>query len=218
MGRNRKSGCQSQSRVCHICGGNSNTINKIVDSVAESYHQNCWFSAMCTGNDLPPCTGAERGDVFLRYNCNTQTLFALMLSDRGFTYTPGQADNWISVGGNTKVVSDGAPYTTNNAPDNRWRDLGTNDGAEAAIHTDQNGAPLVTGGTYTMNFHIEVNTTQTSGTKSVQIVLPRPPTAVTFSSLSAESNDSSLNLALVALGGAGLVVLGGLVFVAARKR
>ena len=176
-----------------------------------------YFSAMCTGNDVPPCTGQERGDVFLRYNCSTHTLYALMLSDRGFTYSPGQADNWIAVGGNTKVVSDGAPYTTNSAPP-MWRDLTTSDGAEAAINQDQNGNPLVNGNTYQMNFHIEVNTTQTSGTKLVSVVLPCQPTAVTVASLSADSTDSSLNLSLVALGGAGLVVLGGLVFVAARKR
>ena len=176
-----------------------------------------WFSAMCTGNDVPPCTGAERGDTFLRYNCSTHTLYALMLADRGFAYTPGQTDNWIAVGGNTKVVSDGAPFTSNSAPP-MWRDLTTNDGAEAAINQDQNGAALVNGGTYQINFHIEVNQTQTSGTKLATVVLPCAPTAVTVASLSADATDSSLSLALVALGGAGLLVLGGLVFVAARKR
>jgi hypothetical protein len=176
-----------------------------------------YFSAMCTGNDVPPCTGAERGDVFLRYNCSTHTLYALMLSDRGYTYTPGQVDNWIAVGGNTKVVSDGAPFTTNSAAP-MWRDLTTNDGAEASLDKDQNGANLVNGGTYQINFHIEVNTTQTSGTKLVTVVLPCAPTAVSVSTISAESTGVGINLAVIALSAAGLVVLGGLVFVAARKR
>ena len=74
------------------------------------------------------------------------------------------------------------------------------------------------GGTYQINFHIEVSTTQTSGTKLVDVILPCAPTAVTVASLSADATDSSLNLALLALAGAGLVVLGGLVFVAQRKR
>ena len=136
-----------------------------------------YFSAMCTGNDTPPCTGQERGDVFLRYNCSTHTLYALMLSDRGYTYAPGQANNWIAVGGNTKVVSDGSPYTSNtSAP--MWRDLANNEGAEASINQDQNGAALVNGGTYSINFHIEVNSTQrTRGVVDGNMILaPFPKT------------------------------------------
>jgi len=177
-----------------------------------------WYSPMCTGNDVVPCTGAEHGDVFLRYDCTAHTLFALMLADRGFPYTPGQANNWIAVGAiNHKVVSDGSPFTTNTSPP-MWRDLTTSDGAEAAINKDENGTTLVNGGTYLINFHIEVAQTATSGTGFISVKLPCPPSAVTVSSISAENTDSGMNLALLALSGAGLVVLGGLVFVAARKR
>jgi hypothetical protein len=44
------------------------------------------------------------------------------------------------------------------------------------------------------------------------------PTAVSVSTINAESTDGGVTIAVIALGGAGLVVLGGLVFAAARKR
>jgi hypothetical protein len=179
-----------------------------------------WFSVTCTGGGGggTSCPGAERGDVFLRYNCTSHTLFVLMLADRGFAYQIDPVNNWIAVGGiSNKVVRDAAPYTTNAAPP-MWRDLTNGTGAEAGIDKDQNGVNLAPGQTYSMNFHTE-NGGATSGTNDVQVTLPScTPTAVTVSTMSAASSDGSLNLALVALGGAGLVVLGGLVFVAARKR
>lgn len=182
-----------------------------------------WYSPMCTGNDVVPCTGAEHGDVFLQFKCTTSmtgTLFVLMLADRGYPYSVGDSvNNWIAQDTiNHKLINDGAPYTTNSAPP-MWRDLGTNDGAEVAISKNYAGVDLQSSGVITLNFHIEVAQTATSGTGFIQVQLPScAPTAVTVSTLSADASDSSLSLALLALGGAGLVVLGGLVFVAARKR
>jgi hypothetical protein len=179
-----------------------------------------WFLATCSGGGAggQANCASPTGDLFLRFDCNTHTLFVLELADRGFAYNASAIDDWIAIGGiNNKVVLDSTPYTTNTAPP-MWRDLTNGTGYEAAINKDQNGTNLAPGNTYSIIFHAHINGT-TSGSGSVDVLLPScTPTAVTVSSLSADSDNSGMNIAMVALGGAGLVVLGGLVFFAARKR
>ena len=178
-----------------------------------------WFLATCSGGGAgghANCANPS-GDLFLRFDCNTHTLFVLELADRGFAYTVDASANWIAVGGiSNKVVVDQNPYLTNTAPP-MWRDLTDGKGYEAAINQDQNNTNLAAGQTYSMIFHANINAT-TSGSGSVNVTLPScTPSAVTVSSISAEPVGGGMNLAALMFGGMGLVLLGGLVVVAVRK-
>ena len=181
-----------------------------------------WFLATCNGGG--PGGNANcaspTGDLFLRFDCtaSVHTLYVLELADRGFAYTATSLDDWIAIAGiSNKVVDDGAPYTTNTTPP-MWRDLSNGTGYEAAINKDNTGANLVPGGTYSIIFHTNINGT-TSGSGSVDVKLPTcDPSAVTLSSMSTQSAESGMGWAMVGLGALGIVTLGGMLFVLARKR
>jgi hypothetical protein len=172
-----------------------------------------WFSEMC-GGFAATCDAGHpaTSNLFLRYDCNSGTLYALD-SVIGNNTVDTSANQFIAqdTAGN-KLVSN----TSGNdgvAPDFQY--IG-NVGWEMSVKLAPNTAANPK---YSLWFEATVGGT-TSGThnKFTDVVLTCAPSAVTVASLSADATDSRLNLALVALSAAGLVVLGGLVCGAARKR
>jgi hypothetical protein len=148
-----------------------------------------WFSVTCTGSagGATSCPGDERGDLFLRYNCDTNSLYVLMLADRGYAYTPGDStNNWIKMAdkhGNivAKVSQPG---------DSNWFDLTdpANGGFEAVLTVDGLGAPLVDGASYMINFHSFMGGV-TSGTGETLVSLPIcQPTAVSLRTFTASAS------------------------------
>ncbi len=131
-----------------------------------------WFANMC--NVVQGCDGSGHGpfaDLYLRYNCDpanptTGTLYMLFLVRPGNTYLPdanNSTNDWVKIGGgNTKLVGDGVPWTSNTTPP-MWRDLSDGQGAEAAISL----AP----GSHSLQFHIEANTSNTSSTGDMTVTL-----------------------------------------------
>ena len=181
-----------------------------------------WYLATCSGGGAGGTANcvSPSGDLFLRFDCtaSVHTLYILELADRGFPYSASTINDWITVGGiSNKVVRDDTPFTTNSAPP-MWRDLANGTGYEAAINKDENGANLVQGATYSIIFHAFIDGT-TSGSGPVDVKLPVcDPSAVTVSSMSAVAMDDGAGWAMLGLGALGIVTLGSVVFVIARKR
>jgi hypothetical protein len=184
-----------------------------------------WFSVTCTGGGGGgiSCPGAEYGDLFLRFQCSTHTLYVLGLADRGKAYSNDPV-GWIGIdtlaGGkpqNKKVVFGQAPYTANLTPP-MWRDLPGGTGYEAAIDKDFAGNALVAGTSYTMNFHATMGGA-TSGTNATTVTLPECfPTAVTLSSFNAGAQSDALPVAGVIVPAVTIAGLLGLVTVAGVRR
>jgi hypothetical protein len=176
-----------------------------------------WFTFICTPAHNSCAT--PTADLFMRYNCTTNTLYVLVLTRAGNTYTVDAVNNFVSTGVSGNLLQDAPPFTTNASP-NMWRDLIDGKGFEAAANKfgPNNSGPAITPGTYNnIDFIAEINGIR-SGTEDRQLILSCTPTAVTVSSISAEVVDSRGNWTSWALGAAGLVVLGGLMVVAFRRR
>jgi hypothetical protein len=173
-----------------------------------------WFSVTCTGDGGggTSCDGNERGDLFLRYNCDTNSLYVLMYADREYAYTPGDpVNNWIKMAnakGNVviKVSYDGAP---------NWFNLPApaNEGFEVLLTQDGVGAPLVDGASYAINFHSFMGGV-TSGTGETTVTLPScDPTAVSLQTLSASTNGGRSSLPGLPLFGVGIASLAAVVVI-----
>ena len=173
-----------------------------------------WFSASCAPAGTS-CT-TPSGDIFLRFACSStnvanSTLYILGMARPGSTYAVGDsANNWIALTtGNNKIIRDGTPFTTNTSPP-MWRDLTNGRGFEAALTF----AP----GTYSLNFHMFVNGT-TSGSDFETVNLTCDPSAVTLSSMSAQSLGDGIDWSMLGLVvGLGVLTLGAAGFAVARRR
>jgi len=167
-----------------------------------------WFSMTCTGGGGGGinCPGSEYGDLFLRYNCTSNSLFVLMYADRGYIYDQNDpADNWIKIAPtNSPAIQEG------NAG---WANLTNGMGYEAVLTKDGNSNAFVPGTSYTINFHSHMGG-KTSGTGSTTVTLPRcdVPTAVSLRTLSASTKGGRSLPALPVLG-VGMVALAAVVVV-----
>ena len=168
-----------------------------------------WFSLTCTGGGgggTSCATAKQYGDLFLRYNCTSNSLFVLMYADRGKAYDPGNPGaNWIKIAPKSSpVIQEG------NAG---WANLTNGMGYEAVLTKDGNGSAFVPGNSYSINFHSMMGGT-TSGTGDTQVDLPRcdVPTAVSLRTFTAGTNSSHSFPALPVLG-AGLTALAAVVVV-----
>ena len=173
-----------------------------------------WFASTCTGGGGGSTTCPNpNGDLYLSFTCTTNTLNVLFVAKSGTYAVNDSTNNWISIGGvNNKVVNDGIPYTTNTSP-NMWRDLGTNDGYEAAVKygivKNNPTSTWAPGGSYTVNFHAFVDGV-TSGTNDITVNIPCQPTAVTLSGFQAQTESSVSNHGNLA----GIATLGGILVLA----
>lgn len=176
-----------------------------------------WYTSLCSPSTAASCA-VPTGDLFMRYDCTTNTLYLLALARTGNTYSANTANamSLFPVSGN--IIQDAPPYTTNASP-NMWRDLGDGKGFEAAINKvgTNNSGPAMTPGTYFGDLFIDINGIS-SGRQDMQITLACAPTAVTISTFRAEESGGGDNWQLLALGGAGLMALGGVLVYTLRKR
>jgi hypothetical protein len=173
-----------------------------------------WFSVTCTGNGGggTSCSGNEYGDLFLRYNCTSNSLFVLMYADRGKDYTSNPSANWIKIAGghgNSPVIQEG---------DAGWANLTNGMGYEAMVAKDGAGNAFVPGNSYSINFHSQMGGT-TSGTGETTVTLPKcdVSTAVSLHTFTASASGGHYFPALPVLG-VGMVVLGAVVAVRRPRR
>jgi hypothetical protein len=176
-----------------------------------------WFTFLCSPATSAGCA-VPTADLFMRYDCTTNTLYLLAVTRTGNTYAANSANavQIFPVSGN--IIQDAPPYTTNTGP-NMWRDLGDGKGFEAAINKvgANNSGPAMTPGTYFGDLFMNINGT-TSGRQDIQITMACTPTAVTISTFRAEELSVRENWQWLALGGAGLMALGGVLVFTLRKR
>ena len=121
---------------------------------------NDWFADMCGGFDCGSHPTTSK--LYLRYECSTQTVYALVKVQAGHTMDPTSSDDaWIAVNLiSNKVVS---KTSGNNGvpPDFAW--LSTNDGYEASF------SAAAYGSSFTLKAHINVDGGQTSGSTWVGV-------------------------------------------------
>ncbi|MBI5877673.1 MAG: hypothetical protein HZB53_08490 [Chloroflexi bacterium] len=126
---------------------------------------NDFFSNMCTAFD---CSKPTTAKLYLRYDCSTQTMYALVKVQPGSTLdsTSGN-DAWIAVNTISNKVVSQSSGNNGVAPDFAW--LTTNNGFEASF-------PAASYGTsFTLKAHINVNSGNTSGTPGfVQVTIACP--------------------------------------------
>jgi hypothetical protein len=166
-----------------------------------------WFSYTCTGSSggAISCSPEKQyGDLFLRYNCTSNSLYVLMYADRGKTYNPGNPGaNWIKIAPqNSPVIQEGDPG---------WANLTNGMGYEAVLTKDGNGNAFVPGSSYTINFHSSM-AGATSGTGETSVILPSCTTAVSLRTFTTGTNDGRSFPALPVLG-VGMVALAAVVMV-----
>jgi hypothetical protein len=185
-----------------------------------------WYGPICVPSASVPCPNPG-ADIFMRVSCNVatlapDTLYLLVVMRSPHTFGQHNAVNtWIDIGGvSGHVIVDGPPYSTNSSP-NMIRDLTNGTGYEAAISkvgANNTGPGLANGQTYNLIFNLSIDGTS-RGTDPRAVTMPDcHPTAVTVTSMSAESSDGNFARAMGVLGAFGVVVLGGLLVLVVRNR
>ena len=168
-----------------------------------------WFSYTCTGGGGGGISCAANkiyGDLFLRYNCTSKSLFVLMYADRGKTYDQNSpANNWIKIAPkNSPVIQE---------EDSAWANLTDGMGYEAVLTKDGNGNAFVPGTSYSINFHSWM-VGATSGTGSTTVTLPScNPTAVSMQTFTASTNGGRSSLPDLPLFGVAMASLAAVVVV-----
>ncbi len=168
-----------------------------------------WFSYTCTGGaggDISCNINKIYGDLFLRYNCASNSLFVLMYADRGKDYDAGNPGaNWIKIDPQSSpVIQEG---------DAGWANLNNGKGYEAVLTKDGNGSAFVPGNSYSINFHSSMGGT-TSGTGMTTVTLPKcdVPTAVSLRIFTASASGGH-SLPVLPLLGVGMTALAAVVVV-----
>jgi hypothetical protein len=166
-----------------------------------------FFSPMCTGFKCDS-NHPVVANLFLRYACATQTMYVLVLATAGNTFNQGTG-NFVAVNTEGNKVVD--PSSGNIGPPPNFEYLGNGQGWEASF--------TIAPGSFNIWFESTVNGA-TGGTpgKFIPVDPGCSSTAVTVSSMSAHVLDDGAGWAILGLGALGIVTLGSVVFVIARKR
>jgi hypothetical protein len=170
-----------------------------------------WFSYTCTGaagGGISCELSKQYGDLFLRYNCSSNSLFVLMYADRGKTYDPGNPGaNWIKIAPQSSpVIQEGDPGWANLTGEMGYT------GYEAVLTKDGNGSAFVPGTDYMIDFHSSM-AGATSGTGETTVTLPKcNTTAVSLRTFTAGTNGGR-SLPALPLLGVGMLALAAVVMV-----
>ncbi|MBI5876193.1 MAG: hypothetical protein HZB53_00965 [Chloroflexi bacterium] len=140
-----------------------------------------FFSNMCTAFD---CSKPTTAKLYLRYDCSTQTMYALVKVQPGSTLdSTSTNDAWLAVNTISNKVVSKSSGNNGTPPDFAW--LSTNDGYEASFSAASYGT------SFNIKAHINVNGGNTSGTPgfvSVSIACPSIRASTTRSGNLANNN------------------------------
>ncbi len=157
--------------------------------------------------------------LYLRYDCQTQTLYALVLTEPGHTIAAGIPldEHYLKIGVKTLVNAsagdDGTP------PDFAWINRRPGPYGDVADGWEAS-APLSTGNYSNFNAHTDVDydgsewDTAAVPNRSIQMNIVCSPSAVTLSSFSAQSDESDWRAWVSAVGA---IVAGFLAFLFVRR-
>ncbi len=160
--------------------------------------------------------------LYLRYDCKTQTLYALVLVEPGHTIDAhaGPGEHYLKLGTSTLVNDasgdDGTP------PDFAWINKRTGSLGVAIADGWEASVPLTTGNYSNFNAHTDVDwngkewDTAAVANRSVTMYIVCTPSAVTLSSFHAQPDASDTPWATW-IGAVGLIVAGWGAFLFARR-
>ncbi len=150
----------------YIAPINPTTGSATVDGDISEWNLNTDLSAnMCTAGSVGSdgnCAGNGKvnlSDLYSRYDCDTNTMYVLVLENAPYEAERSESDAWVTIGGNSNKVVKGSSGNDGTAPDFSWVEnaSGRTIGYEASFPLDA--------GTYdNVQVHLNVsNNTSSTG-------------------------------------------------------
>lgn len=147
-----------------------------VDGNHSEWDINADFAAnMCTTGSLGEdgnCEGSGKvnlSDLYLRYDCNKDILYVLVLEQDGYQAERSASDAWVTIGGNSNKVVNGSSVNDDTQPNFAWVELdGELLGYEASFN-------LAAGTHDNVQVHLNVSRNTSSTGKNgdtIQIIVP----------------------------------------------
>ncbi len=180
----------------------------LVDGEIGEWDLEADFFAFMYRAGLPGQHPDPLSNLYLRYDCETSTLYALVRVNDPYRADAGldPDDHYLKLGSQTLVSANNQP-ADGDPPDFHW--VGLSDDGNAALGWE--AATYLDPGTYSnFNAHTNVDGGETSAVtdRSIDLVLDCETTSVTLTTLSAAGhNEASLGSLLLASGALGAVIL-----------